>query len=58
MNISGKPTTTASVEIHGNFVDGREIEAGSSEMLDVRRQAARAKYGDLVDRIPALPDSP
>ena len=28
-----------------------------SEMLDVRREAAQAKYGDLVERVPALPDS-
>ena len=35
MNISTKPA----VEAHGNFVDGREIEAGSSEMLDVRNPA-------------------
>jgi hypothetical protein len=35
MNISAKPA----VETHGNFVDGREIEAGSGEMLDVRNPA-------------------
>jgi hypothetical protein len=29
-----------------------------SELLDLRREAARAKYGDLVDHVPALPDSP
>ena len=29
-----------------------------SEMLDVRRAAARAKYGHLIGRVPALPDSP
>jgi hypothetical protein len=28
-----------------------------SELLDRRVEAARAKYGDLVDRVPALPDS-
>ncbi|EUA19209.1 acyl-CoA dehydrogenase domain protein [Mycobacterium xenopi 4042] len=28
-----------------------------SELLDKRVEAARAKYGDLLDRIPALPDS-
>ncbi len=28
-----------------------------SELLDKRIEAANAKYGDLLDRIPALPDS-
>ena len=36
------------VEIHGNFVDGREIEAGTSQMLDVRNPAT----GDVIARIP------
>jgi len=39
MNISTKPAA-AEVEIHGNFVDGREIEAGSGAMLDVRNPAS------------------
>ena len=43
MNISAKPTE---VEIHGNFVDGREIEAGRGEMLDVRNPAT----GDVIAR--------
>jgi acyl-CoA reductase-like NAD-dependent aldehyde dehydrogenase len=47
MNISAKPTTT-DVEIHGNFVDGREIEAGAGEMLDVRNPAT----GEVIARIP------
>src|SRR5882724_9071516 len=47
MNIPTKPTTT-DVEIHGNFVDGREIEAGLGEMLDVRNPAT----GDVIARIP------
>ena len=38
MNIPSKPASI-DVEIHGNFVDGREIEAGSGEMLDVRNPA-------------------
>src|SRR6202163_1052314 len=45
MNISAKPID---VEIHGNFVDGREIEAGHGEMLDVRNPAT----GDVIARIP------
>src|SRR6202790_5717130 len=45
MNISAKPID---VEIHGNFVDGCEIEAGSGEMLDVRNPAT----GDVIAKIP------
>ena len=47
MNISAKPAATE-VEIHGNFIDGREIEAGAGEMLDVRNPAT----GDVIARIP------
>src|ERR1700742_1271214 len=47
MNISAK-AAAAEVEIHGNFVDGREIEAGSGEMLDVRNPAT----GEVIARIP------
>jgi len=47
LNISAKPTAS-DLEIHGNFVDGREIEAGSGEMLDVRNPAT----GDVIARIP------
>jgi len=47
MNISTKPAA-AEVEIHGNFVDGREIEAGSGAMLDVRNPAT----GEVIARIP------
>src|SRR5271154_6193027 len=47
MNISAKPAATE-VEIHGNFVDGREIEAGNGQMLDVRTPAT----GDVIARIP------
>src|SRR3981189_736512 len=47
MNISAK-SGTIDVEIHGNFVDGREIEAGSGAMLDVRNPAS----GDVIARIP------
>jgi len=41
-------SATANVEIHGNFVDGREIEAGSGAMLDVRNPAT----GDVIAKIP------
>ena len=47
MNIPSKPAAI-DVEIHGNFVDGREIEAGNGEMLDVRNPAT----GDVIARIP------
>src|ERR1700760_1556231 len=47
MNIPAKPGS-ASIEIHGNFVDGREIEAGNGAMLDVHNPAT----GDVIARIP------
>src|ERR1700743_621001 len=47
MNISAKPATS-DLEIHGNFIDGREVEAGNGEMLDVRNPAT----GDVIARIP------
>src|SRR5260221_13314330 len=47
MNIPAK-AGTIDVEIDGNFVDGREIEAGSGPMLDVRNPAT----GDVIARIP------
>src|SRR4051812_1464882 len=45
MNISSKPPA---IEVHGNFVDGCEIEAGRGEMLDVRNPAT----GEVIARIP------
>jgi acyl-CoA reductase-like NAD-dependent aldehyde dehydrogenase len=47
MNIPAK-ASAIEVEIHGNFVDGREVEAGSGTMLDVRNPAT----GDVIARIP------
>src|SRR2546421_12524474 len=47
MNIPSKPGV-ADIEIHGNFVDGREIEAGSGAMLDVRNPPT----GCVIARIP------
>jgi acyl-CoA reductase-like NAD-dependent aldehyde dehydrogenase len=47
VNIPGKPAV-ADVETHGNFVDGREIEAGSGEWLEVRNPAT----GGVIARIP------
>ena len=48
MNI---PAKTIDVEVHGNFVDGREIEAGQGEMLDVRNPAT----GDVIAQMPIRP---
>jgi len=42
------PAKAIDVEVHGNFVDGSEVEAGKSEMLDVRNPAT----GDVIARIP------
>jgi acyl-CoA reductase-like NAD-dependent aldehyde dehydrogenase len=47
MNIPTKPGSS-SIEIHGNFVDGREIEAGHGAMLDVRNPAT----GEVIAQIP------
>jgi acyl-CoA reductase-like NAD-dependent aldehyde dehydrogenase len=47
MNIPAK-NGSIDVEIHGNFVDGKEVEAGTAEMLDVRNPAT----GDVIARIP------
>jgi acyl-CoA reductase-like NAD-dependent aldehyde dehydrogenase len=47
VNISARPDAVA-VEMHGNFVDGREIEAGSGAMLDVRNPAT----GEVIAKIP------
>ena len=47
VNVSSKPAA-AEVEIHGNFVDGREIEAGDGAMLDVRNPAT----GEVIAKIP------
>jgi acyl-CoA reductase-like NAD-dependent aldehyde dehydrogenase len=47
MNNQIKPSKTT-VEIHGNYVHGREVESEGSEMLDVRNPAT----GDVIARIP------
>ena len=46
MNIPSKPGTI-DVEIHGNFVDGREIEAGSRR--NARRPQSRHRRRDRAD---------
>ena len=45
MNVSAKPATV-NIETHGNFIDGREIEAGS-DLIDVRNPAT----GEVIARI-------
>jgi acyl-CoA reductase-like NAD-dependent aldehyde dehydrogenase len=47
MNVSAKPSSIE-VEIHGNFVDGCEVEAGNGAMLDVHNPAT----GEVIARIP------
>ncbi|MCX7308429.1 MAG: aldehyde dehydrogenase [Afipia sp.] len=47
MNIPSK-SSAIDVEMHGNFVGGREIEAGNGELLDVCNPAT----GDVIARIP------
>src|SRR6201994_3526168 len=47
MNIPAKPVSS-SIEVHGNFVDGREVEAGQGPMLDVRNPAT----GEVIAQIP------
>jgi acyl-CoA reductase-like NAD-dependent aldehyde dehydrogenase len=47
MNIPAKQGSM-SVEMHGNFVDGREIEAGAGAMLDVHNPAT----GEVIAKIP------
>src|SRR5579863_6550946 len=47
MNIPAKQNS-ASIEIHGNFVNGREIEASHGAMLDVRNPAT----GEVIAQIP------
>ncbi|HTH97866.1 MAG TPA: aldehyde dehydrogenase [Stellaceae bacterium] len=37
-----------SIETHGNFIDGKEIEAGNGELIDVRNPAT----GQVIARIP------
>src|SRR5246500_4720526 len=42
------PAKSVEVEIHGNFIDGREVEAGNGAMLDVRNPAT----GEVIAKIP------
>jgi acyl-CoA reductase-like NAD-dependent aldehyde dehydrogenase len=46
MNMHSQPTVA--IEHHGNFVDGREVDGQSGEMIDVRNPAS----GAVIARIP------
>jgi acyl-CoA reductase-like NAD-dependent aldehyde dehydrogenase len=45
--------TIANIETHGNFVDGREIEAGDGQWIDVRNPATGAVIARIPDSTPA-----
>jgi acyl-CoA reductase-like NAD-dependent aldehyde dehydrogenase len=47
MNSPATPAVS-DVETHGNFVDGKQIEAGDGRLLDVRNPAT----GEIIARIP------
>jgi acyl-CoA reductase-like NAD-dependent aldehyde dehydrogenase len=46
VNVPAKPAIE--VETHGNYVSGREIEAGDGQWIDVRNPAS----GAIIARIP------
>jgi hypothetical protein len=60
LGLADGPTEAHKVNLARMLLKNVEPESPEwpSELLDLRREAARAKYGDLVDRVPALPDSP
>jgi acyl-CoA dehydrogenase len=59
LGLADGPTEAHKVNLARMLLKNYEAEDPEwpSELLDNRLQAARAKYGKLVDRIPALPDS-
>jgi acyl-CoA dehydrogenase len=60
LGLADGPTEAHKVNLARMLLKSYDAEDGDwpSEMLDVRREAARDKYGALVGRVPALPDSP
>ena len=60
LGLADGPTEAHKVNLARMLLKGYDAEDGEwpSEMLDVRREAAREKYGALVGSVPALPDSP
>jgi acyl-CoA dehydrogenase len=59
LGLADGPTEAHKVNLARMLLKGYEAEDAvwPSELLDVRREAAKAKYGDLVERVPVLPDS-
>jgi acyl-CoA dehydrogenase len=59
LGLADGPTEAHKVNLARLLLKNYEAEHPEwpSEMLDNRLVAARAKYGDLVDRVPALPES-
>jgi hypothetical protein len=60
LGLADGPTEAHKVNLARMLLKGYEAEDAEwpSEMLDIRRAAARAKYGELVDQVPALADLP
>jgi acyl-CoA dehydrogenase len=60
LGLADGPTEAHKVNLARMLLKGYEAEDAEwpSELLGIRREAARAKYGDLVEHVPALPDSP
>ncbi|OBH13785.1 acyl-CoA dehydrogenase [Mycobacterium sp. E1715] len=60
LGLADGPTEAHKVNLARLLLKGYEAEDAEwpSELLDIRREAARTKYGDRIDRVPALPDKP
>ncbi|HSS23833.1 MAG TPA: acyl-CoA dehydrogenase family protein, partial [Mycobacterium sp.] len=59
LGLADGPTEVHKVNLARMLLKGYEAEDAEwpSELLDARREAARAKYGGLVEHVPSLPDS-
>ena len=59
LGLADGPTEAHKVNLARMLLKGYEAEDAEwpSELLDVRREAAKKKYGGLVEHVPALPDS-
>jgi hypothetical protein len=60
LGLADGPTEAHKVNLARMLLKGYDAEEGDwpSEMLEVRRAAAREKYGALVGSVPAHPHSP
>jgi acyl-CoA dehydrogenase len=60
LGLADGPTEAHKVNLARMLLKNYEAEDPEwpSELLDIRLEAAKAKYGSLVNRVPALPDSP